>query len=217
LFGNYFSAKDFPFSRGKYLNILNSKVWFQRLSFVGELGWEIYIPIKKTRTIFKKIKNLGIKYGIIYAGMHALDILRLEKKFLHWGHDITSENTPFESGLSFAVNFKKNENFIGRQALERIKDKPLKNKLELFSLKDNFKPGTPLLLHDEPIIQNNKIVGYTTSANYSFCYKKNICLAYIEPKSLENENYYIEVEGKKYALKFEKDPIHDPLSKQMRS
>jgi 4-methylaminobutanoate oxidase (formaldehyde-forming) len=70
--------------------------------------------------------------------MHALDILRLEKKFLHWGHDITSENNPFESGLSFAVNFKKKENFIGREALEKIKDKPLKNKLELFSLKNNL-------------------------------------------------------------------------------
>ena len=64
--------------------------------------------------------------------MHALDILRLEKKFLHWGHDITSENNPLEAGLSFAVNFKKNENFIGRSALEKIKEKPLKKKISSF-------------------------------------------------------------------------------------
>ena len=87
------------------------------------------------RIIFEKIKKLGKKYKLIYSGMHALDILRLEKKFLHWGHDITSENNPFEAGLSFVVNFRKAEKFIGREALEKIKDKPLTNRLELFSLK----------------------------------------------------------------------------------
>ena len=120
LFGNYFSNKNFPFSRGMYIRTSNIEVWFQRLSFIGELGWEIYIPINKTKIIFNQIKKLGKKYKIAYSGMHTLDILRLEKN-LHWGHDITSENNPFEAGLSFAVNFKKNENFIGRKALEKLK------------------------------------------------------------------------------------------------
>jgi 4-methylaminobutanoate oxidase (formaldehyde-forming) len=217
LFGNYFSNEDFPFSRGKFLNILNTRVWFQRLSFVGELGWEIYIPIKKANTIFKIITKLGKKYDLTYSGMHALDILRLEKKFLHWGHDITSENNPFESGLSFAVNFKKKDNFIGREILEKIKEKPLKKKLELFSLKNNFKPGEPLLLHDEPIFKEDKIVGYTTSSNYSFCYKKNICLGYVKSEIKNKENLFIEVEGKKHSLKLEMQPLHDPMSKLMRS
>jgi len=148
--------------------------------------------------------------------MHALDILRLEKKFLHWGHDITSENNPFESGLSFAVNFKKNENFIGRKALEEIKDKPLTNRLELFSLKNEFKPGKPLLLHDEPILCDNQIIGYTTSSNFSFCYNKNICFAYVKGK-IDNKKLFIEVEGKKYPLHLEENPLHDPTSKLMRS
>jgi 4-methylaminobutanoate oxidase (formaldehyde-forming) len=216
LFGNYFSKEDFPFARGKYIDISSIKVWFQRLSFVGELGWEIYIPIKKTKIIFKKIKKLGKKYKLTYSGMHALDILRLEKKFLHWGHDITSENNPFESGLSFAVNFKKNENFIGRKALEKIKDKPLTNKLELFSLKNEFKPGKPLLLHDEPILCDNQIIGYTTSSNFSFYYNKNICFAYVKGE-INNKQLFIEVEGKKYPLHLEKNPLHDPTSKLMRS
>ena len=216
LFGNYFSKEDFLFSWGKYINISNNKVWFQRLSFIGELGWEIYIPIKKTNMIFKKIKALGKKYNLTYAGMHALDTLRLEKKFLHWGHDITSENNPLEAGLSFAVNFKKKENFIGRAALEKIKDKPLKKKLELFSLKNKFQPGNPLLLHDEPIFKNEKIVGYTTSSNFSFCYNKNVCLAYINEINIENNDFYIEVEGKKYSLQLEKSPLHDPQSAFMR-
>ena len=217
LFGNYFSKEDFPFSRGKFIKISNYKIWFQRLSFIGELGWEIYIPIKKTMYIFKKINKLGKNYNLTYAGMHALDILRLEKKFLHWGHDITSENNPFESGLSFAVNLNKKENFIGREALERLKDKPLKNKLELFSLKNKCKPGKPLLLHDEPIFLNDKIIGYTTSSNYSFCYNKNICLGYVRGEIKDNDKVFIEVEEKKYALQIERNPIHDPTSKLMRS
>jgi 4-methylaminobutanoate oxidase (formaldehyde-forming) len=217
LFGDYFSKEDFPFARGKYLSVSSNKVWFQRLSFVGELGWEIYIPIKKTKSIFNKIKKLGKKYKLSYSGMHTLDILRLEKKFLHWGHDITSENNPFESGLSFAVNFEKKENFIGRKALENIKNKPLKKRLELFSLKENYKPGKPLLLHDEPIFKDDKIIGYTTSSNFSFYYKKNICLAYVNKPINDLNNCFIEVEGKKYSLLFEKTAIHDPKSKLMKS
>ena len=217
LFGNYFSKEEFPFSRGKYLNTSNGEIWFQRLSFIGELGWEIFIPIKKAKIFFKKIKKYGKKYNLTYAGMHTLDILRLEKKFLHWGHDITAETNPFESGLSFAVNFKKKDRFIGRDSLEKIKDKPLKKKLELFSLKKSFKPGVPLMLHDEPIFKKDKIVGQTTSSNYSFCYKKNICLAYVKEEIQNDKGLFVEIGGKKYALKLEKKPLHDPETKLMRS
>ena len=149
--------------------------------------------------------------------MHTLDILRLEKKFLHWGHDISSENNPFEAGLSFTVNFKKENDFIGRKALEKIKELKPQKKLELFSLKNNFQPGKPLLLHDEPIFNNRKIVGSTTSSNYSFCYKKNICLAYISGKIKNYDGLSIEVGGIKYLLKHEKHPIHDPKCIKLRN
>ena len=217
LVGDYFSKDQFPFARGKYLKISKTKVWFQRLSFVGELGWEIYMPKKKAKEIFDKIYILGKKYKLGYSGMHTLDILRLEKKFLHWGHDITSETNPIEAGLSFAVNLKKKKNFIGRNAIENIINKKVFNrKLDLFSLKDNFKPGEPLLLHDEPIYLKNKVVGNTTSSNYSFCYKKNICLAYVR-NDVAKEDLHIEVEGKKYRLMYEKEPLHDPNLSLMKN
>ncbi len=217
LFGDFFSKEIFPFSRGKYLNVFNTKVWFQRLSFIGELGWEIYIPIKNTNLIFNKIKKFGKKFNLTYAGMHTLDILRLEKKFLHWGHDITSENNPFEAGLTFAVNFKKKTDFIGRKALEGIRDNRPKKKLELFSLKNNLIPGKPLLLHDEPVFYKGELVGNTTSSNYSFCYKKNICLAYVKGDLKNYEDLTLEVEGKKYALNHEKFALHDPQSINLRN
>ncbi len=216
LFGDLFSKSSFPFARGKYLTILNNQIWFQRLSFIGELGWEIYIPKKMSNKIFDKIHLLGKEYNLGYSGMHTLDILRLEKKFLHWGHDITSENNPLEAGLSFAVNLENKKEFIGRDAIESISKKPLKRKLQLFSLKENFSPGKPLLLHDEPIFFKDKIIGSTTSSNYSFYFKKNIALAYVY-SGLENQKLYLEVEGKKYPLCLEKEPLHDPKSTMMRN
>ena len=216
LFGNYFTKEQFFFARGKYLNNFETKIWFQRLSFAGELGWEIYIPIKKSKELFDKIYNIGKKYDLGYSGMHTLDILRLEKKFLHWGHDITPETNPIEAGLSFAVNLKNKNNFIGRDAVESIIKKPLIKKLDLFSLKDTFNPGEPLLLYDEPIYSKNKLVGSTTSSNYSFYYKKNICLAYVQ-NDVVKEELFVEVEGKKYSLKYEKQPLHDPNSELMRN
>ncbi len=216
LFGDFFSKETFPFARGKFIKVLNNKIWFQRLSFVGELGWEIYIPKKLSNKIFDKIYKLGKKYKLGYSGMHTLDILRLEKKFLHWGHDITSENNPIEAGLSFAVNLENKNEFIGRRAIENILKKPIEKKLQLFSLKNHFSPGKPLLLHDEPIFFKNRIVGSTTSSNHSFYYKKNIFLAYVK-NQLENEDLRLEVEGKKYPITLEKDPIHDPKSTFMRN
>jgi 4-methylaminobutanoate oxidase (formaldehyde-forming) len=216
LVGNYFSKEEFPFATGKYINFLNIKIWFQRLSFVGELGWELYIPIKDSKKIFDKIENLGKKYKLCYSGMHTLDMLRLEKKFLHWGHDITSETNPIEAGLRFAVSLKKKHNFIGRVSIEKIISKPLEKKLELFSLKKCNIPGKPLLMHDEPIFFNHKIIGYSTSSNYSFNYKKNILLAYINNDTDINK-LTIEVEGKRYALQHEPECLHDSYGKMLRN
>ena len=216
LVGNHFSKEEFLFANGKFINLANCKVWFQRLSFVGELGWEIFIPKNKTNILFSKIRKLGKKFSLNYSGMHCLDILRLEKKFLHWGHDITSENNPYESGLSFAVNFKKEVDFIGKKALERIKNEPIKNKLELFSLTKS-QPGKPLLMHDEPIFYKDKIVGYTTSSNYSFYYKKNICFAYVREYVKDYNDLFLEVEGRKYNLNLEKMPLHDPKGILLRA
>jgi len=217
VFGNHFVKNDFPFARGKYIKFSNIKIWFQRLSFVGELGWEIYIPIKKSNKIFNLILNKGRKFNLNFSGMHTLDILRLEKKYLHWGHDITSENNPLEAGLSFAVSLKKNENFIGRDVIEKIIKKPLKKSLELFSINQKkIRPGTPLILHDEPLYFRDKIVGSTTSANFSFCYNKNLCLAYVN-NDVDKNCLSIEVAGKKYPLKLEEIPIHDASSMLMRN
>jgi len=215
--GDYFKNEDFPFATAKNINIKNTKVWAQRLSYVGELGWELYIPINEAKKIYNLIIEIGKKYHLCNAGVHAMDILRMEKGYLHWGHDISPEENQYEAGLSFAISFKKNVDFIGKNSLFNKKGAKIKKKLIILSLKKS-KPGFPLLLHDEPIYSDGKIIGRTTSGNYSFNYKKNIAFGYVDPEvDLKKSKIEIEVEKNKYEAIVEDKPIHDPENKILNS
>ena len=207
-----FSNENFKFANSKYISIENTKIWAQRLSYVGELGYELYIKIGDAKKIYNSIIEKGIKYKISNCGVHAMDIMRMESGFLHWGHDISPEENQYQAGLSFAVNFKKNIDFIGKDALLKIKDQKPTKQFIMLSLKDS-KPGEPLLLHDEPIYMEDKIIGRTTSGNYSFNYKKNISFGYINSgssiKEIENKQLFIEVEKQKYPATLELKPLKD--------
>ncbi|GIT72669.1 MAG: hypothetical protein Ct9H300mP28_24830 [Pseudomonadota bacterium] len=105
------------------------------MTYVGELGWEIYLPAEFAQDIYDKIIDAGADHGLKLAGMHALNSLRLEKAYRHWGHDITEEDSPLEAGLGFAVKFDKKGGFIGRDALLKQKEnKVLKRRLVQFAL-----------------------------------------------------------------------------------
>jgi len=208
--GDYFKNKDFPFATAKNINIQGTKVWAQRLSYVGELGWELYIPTNEAKKIYNLIVKIGKKYHLCNAGVHTMDILRMEKGYLHWGHDISPEENQYEAGLNFAISYKKNFNFIGKDALLKKKNTQPKKKLIILSLKKS-KPGFPLLLHDEPIYSDGKIIGRTTSGNYSFNYNKNIAFGYVHSSyDLKKTKIEIEVEKNKYEAIVEDKPLHDP-------
>ena len=207
-----FSNENFKFANSKYISIDNIKIWTQRLSYVGELGYELYIEVKDAKKIYNSIIEKGTKYKISNCGMHAMDIMRMESGFLHWGHDISPEENQYQAGLNFAVSYKKNIDFIGKDSLLKIKDQKISKQFVMLSLK-NSKPGEPLLLHDEPIYLEDKIIGQTTSGNYSFNYKKNISFGYINSnnsiKDIENKNLFIEVEKQKYPVNLELKPLKD--------
>ncbi len=207
-----FSNDNFKFASSKFVSINGIKIWAQRLSYVGELGYELYIKNENAKNIYNLLIKLGAKYKISNCGMHALDIMRMESGFLHWGHDISPEENQYQAGLNFAINYKKNIDFIGKDALLKIKDKKPSKKFSIFTL-INSKPGDPLLLHDEPIYLDNKIIGRTTSGNYSFNYKKNMSFGYVNSgvslQELANKNLYIEVEKQKYPVNIEFKPLKD--------
>ncbi len=193
-------------------------MWFQRISYVGELGWEIYIPVEKSKQIYQLIVSVEKKYNLVHAGAHAMDIMRMEKGYLHWGHDISPAENPYEAGLNFAIKLNKKENFVGKEYL--IKNKNLiKKRLMMFTLNESA-PGKPLLLHDEPIYYNGKIVGETTSGNFSFIYNKNLTFGYIDSNlelDTQNSIFEIEVAKKKYKASLLSEPLHDPKNKFMKN
>jgi len=207
-----FTNINFKFANSKYISIDNVKIWTQRLSYVGELGYELYIKTQEAKKIYEKIIENGKKFNLSNCGMHALDTMRMECGFLHWGHDISPEENQYQSGLDFTISFKKKVDFVGREALEKIKEKKPDRKFSMFVLKNN-EPGKPLILHDEPIYLEDKIIGRTTSGNYSFNYRKNLAFGYIENKfsdeELNNKNLYIEIEKIKYSADLLIKPLKD--------
>ena len=204
------SNENFKFATSKFIEIENTKIWTQRLSYVGELGYELYVNSSYAKKIYEKIIEKGKNFNLSNCGMHALDTMRMESGFLHWGHDISPEENQFEAGLSFAISYKKDVNFIGKEALEKIKKQKLIKKFAMFVLKEN-KPGKPLILHDEPIYFEDKIIGRTTSGNFSFNYKKNLAFGYINndysENNLLNGNLYIEIEKMKYPAELILKPL----------
>jgi glycine cleavage system aminomethyltransferase T/glycine/D-amino acid oxidase-like deaminating enzyme len=205
-----FSNEKFKYGSAKNISIDGINIWTQRLSYVGELGFELYIKTSDARQIYELIIKEGKNYNISNCGMHAMDTMRMESGFLHWGHDISPEENQYQANLSFTISYKKNINFIGKKALEEIRDKKIKKRFAMFTLKDS-KPGNPLLLHDEPIYLDNKIIGRTTSGNYSFNYNKNLSFGYIETnfsnEELSNKKLYIEVAKKKFLAIIEFQPL----------
>ncbi len=209
-----FSNQEFKFGTAKNINIEGVNVWAQRLSYVGELGYELYIKVNESKKLYELIHLKGKKYNLSNCGMHAMDTMRMESGFLHWGHDISPEENQYQAGLNFAISYKKNIDFIGKKSLEKIKNEKIRKKFVMFVLKKS-KPGNPLLLHDEPIYLEDKIIGKTTSGNYSFNYSKNLSFGYITTnlsnEELKDKNLYIEVEKKKYPAKIELKPLKNEI------
>jgi glycine cleavage system aminomethyltransferase T/glycine/D-amino acid oxidase-like deaminating enzyme len=207
---NNFSNENFKFGTGSYIKINSKNIWVQRLSYVGELGYELYIENEDAEEIYDLIIKEGKNFKLSHCGAHAMDTMRMESGFLHWGHDISPEENQYQARLEFTISYKKKSDFIGKSSLNKIKDQKQKKRLTMFYLKKS-NPGYPLLLQEEPIYLENKIIGRSTSGNYSFNYKKNISFGYIDSEisdeQLVNKNLYIEVEKEKYALNILTEPL----------
>ena len=173
--------------------------------------------MSESKEIYNLIVDKGKEFKLSHCGMFAMDTMRMEKGYVHWGHDMSPEENQYEAGLSFAISYKKKVDFIGRGALLKIKDQKPKKKLVILTLKEN-KPGFPLLLHDEPILSDGKIIGRTTSGNYSFNFKKNMSFGYVSAdQNLDGKDIEVEVEKTKYKANVETKPLHDPDNRIIKS
>ena len=169
------SNENLKFGFSKMLNINGAECILNRITYVGELGFEIYIPSDKTSEIFEKLYVKNGCGSVKLAGYHALNSLRMEKGYLHWGHDIGIEENPFEAGVGFCVNFNKESPFLGQAALEKKKDSATKKRKINFALSNN----DLFMYHNEPILFDGKIVGEITSGMYGFYLDKSLGMGYI--------------------------------------
>ena len=209
------SIEAFPFGDSQMIEIGYAPVRAMRVTYVGELGWELHIPSEFALYVYDLLMSAD---KIKPVGMHAMDSLRIEKAYRHWGHDITDEDTPLEAGLGFAVAFDKPGGFIGRDALLRQKEAGLKKRLVQFLLED----PEPLLYHNEPIFRDDEIVGYISSGMYGHTLGAAVGLGYVnneqrvDAEFIKSGRYEIEVAGVRVPASASLRPMYDPKNLRIR-
>lgn len=213
---NDFSNEANPFGTFQEIEIGMGLARAHRVTYVGELGWELYVSTDQAAHVFEAIDEAGADVGLKFCGLHTLDSCRIEKAFRHFGHDITDEDNVLEAGLGFAVKTAKGD-FIGRGAVLRKKEAGLSRRLVQFRLKE----PQPLLFHNEAILRDGKIVGPITSGNYGHHLGGAIGLGYV-PCLGESEadvlasSYEIEIAGERFAAEASLKPMYDPKSERTR-
>ena len=212
------STGAFPFGVSREIELGYARVRASRITYVGELGWELYVPAEFAAGVYEALISSGEGSGLVHAGYHAMDSLRMEKGYRHWGHDIADEDTPLQAGLAFAVAFGKRAAFIGREALERQKSEGLRRRLVLFALDD----PEPLVYHNEPIWRSGRLVGRVTSGAYGHTLGRSLCMGYVSaetiltPDYLLSGAYEIEIASTRFSAKPSLRPFYDPMSERIR-
>ena len=213
------SNKNFPFGTSREIELGYGYVRASRISYVGELGWELYMPTEFTTGIYDLLIKAGVEYGLRPVGMHAMNSLRMEKAYRHYGHDITDADTPLEGGLGFAVKLDKAGGFIGRDALLRQKEAGLNKRLVQFLLND----PDPMLYHNEPIWRDGALTGYIRSAMYGHTLGGAVALGYVENPDgvdadyVQSGAYEIEIAGVRYPATASLRPLYDPKSERIKA
>jgi 4-methylaminobutanoate oxidase (formaldehyde-forming) len=220
LTGESMSNEDFPYLAARDIDIDYARVYAIRVTYLGELGYELYIPTENAVAVYDRIVEAGAQFGLKHAGLQALTSLRLEKAYRDYGHDIDNMDTPIETGLGFAVKLDKPGGFIGRDALAAVKEAmPINKRLVQFQLKD----PEPLLFHGEVIWRDGVRVGYIRAGGYGFTLGSAIGLALVEAdepvtkKYLEAGEWEVEINGEKYSVKPSLRPLYDPKLERVKA
>jgi len=200
-----------PFLSVKEISLGFGNGYAARIGYVGELGWELYVPVEFANHIYEQLWQAGKEYDIANVGYRAIESMRLEKGYLYWSSDITPDYNPYEAGLGFCVAAAKDK-FIGKQALANIKQQGIKRKLVSFNL-DGFAP----FLGGETILLNGEVVGLTTSAGYGHSLGKSICFGYLDIEHATKTDFEIEAFGKAYAVKRGPRTLYDAKMEKLRA
>ena len=210
------SDAAFPFGTSREIELGHATVRATRITYVGELGWELYVPAELAAGVYDDVVAAGAALGLRHAGYHAMDSLRLEKGYRSWGHDLGADDTPLEAGLGFAVAFEKD--FVGREALLRQREGTLPRRLVMFTLND----PEPLLLGDEPIWRDDVLVGRITSGAYGHTLGRSIGMGYVrhpagvDPAFVQSGRWEVEIATERFTARAQLAPPYDPKSVRIR-
>ncbi|MBS0578147.1 MAG: FAD-dependent oxidoreductase [Proteobacteria bacterium] len=214
------SNEAFPFRSAREIDIGFARVLCVRITYLGELGYELYIPAEQAVHVYDRVVEAGRRFGLAHAGLKALGSLRMEKGYRDYGHDIDNTDEPYEVGLGFAVDLNKPDGFIGKEALmARKAGGPLKRRLVQVLLKD----PAPLMFHAEVVHRDGVPVGYVRAASYGHTLGGAVGLAMVEPKVvvdaayLQSGKWEVEVAGRRYPAEVSLRPMYDPTMARIKA
>lgn len=213
------SNEAFPFRHAKEIDIGFAKALCIRITYVGELGYELYIPAEQAVHVYDRIVAAGGEFNLRHAGLKALSSLRMEKGFRDYGHDIDNTDDPYETGLGFAVSLKKPDDFIGKEASVANKARPALTRMLAQVL---VKDPEALMFHAEVVHREGKPVGYVRAASYGFTLGGAVGLFMIEAGEpvtdtyIRSGNWEVEIAGKKYPAEVSLTPMYDPKMQRIK-
>ena len=214
------SNSSFPFRTAREIDLGFARVLCIRITYLGELGYELYIPAEQAVHVYDRIVAAGEEFGLAHAGLKALGSLRMEKGYRDYGHDIDNTDVPYEVGLGFALDLKKPAGFIGKEAVLAQKARgPLTRRLVQVLIKD----PQPLMFHAEVVHRDGVPVGYVRAASYGHTLGGAVGLAMIEPKVVVAEDYLgsgrweVDIAGRRYPAAISARPLYDPQMKRIHS
>ena len=215
-----FSNQGFGFATAREVRIGYQTVLAVRLTYMGELGWELYVPTPFALPVYDALIAAGASQGLRHCGYHTLNSLRLEKAYRDWSHDIGPDDSPLQSGLEFTCAWKKPGGFIGLEALLKQREAGLpRRRLVQFLLED----PEALAYHNEPIYRDGKRVGITTSAMYGHTLGATVALGYVSnPDGVSDAfvtagRYEIDIGGRRYGARASLTPLYDPRNLRVRA
>ena len=214
------SHAAFPFRTAREIDMGFARVLCIRITYVGELGYELYIPAEQATHVYDHLVEAGREFGLVHAGLKALSSLRMEKGYRDYGHDIDNTDVPYEAGLGFALDLKKPGGFIGKEAVLAQKAKgPLTRRLVQVLVKD----PEPLMFHAEVVRRDGVPVGYVRAASYGHTLGGAVGLVMIEPKVpvdeafLNSGKWQVDIAGKLFPAMVSAKPLYDPESKRIHA
>ena len=210
---NDFSNEAFPYLTAQQVTIGDIPVLALRVTYVGELGWEIYAPVEYGLKLWDTLWEAGQPFGLLAAGYRAIESLRLEKSYRYWSADIHSEYNPYEAGLGFAVKLQKGD-FLGKAALERIKAQGVKRKLCCLVLDD----PRAVALGGEPFLDGERVLGHVTSAGYGYTIRQSIAYGYLPVEyAVPGTSVKVQLFGVRYGATVMKEPLYDPKNVKIKA